>query len=285
MPPRDVGAVATGRTVTTWGPAGPAYLFCPADRPERFAKAAAVADVVIVDLEDGVAPERREEARANVRNSVLDPATTIIRVNPASSPDHARDVATLEDSAYTTLMLAKTSGADEVRSLSRFNVVALCESAEGIAALEEIAACAHVVGLMWGSEDLVASLGGYSSRHEDGSLRDVARYARARTLLAARARHLVALDTVLLNFEDLDALALEAADAAAMGFTGTACVHPKQVGVVRAAYSPSAAQLTWARRVLEGAQGREGAVRVDGLMVDGPVLAQARQIMDRVREP
>ncbi len=271
--------------MTTWGPAGPAYLFCPADRPERFAKAAAVADVVIIDLEDGVAPERRDEARANVRNSVLDPATTIIRVNPATSPEHARDVSMLDDSVFTTLMLAKTSGADEVRSLRRFNVVALCESAEGIAALEEIAACVHVVGLMWGSEDLVASLGGYSSRHEDGSLRDVARYARARTLIAARARQLVALDTVLLNFEDLDALALEAADAAAMGFTGTPCVHPQQVGVVRAAYTPSAAQVTWARRVLAGAQGREGAVRVDGLMVDGPVLAQARQIMGRLREP
>ncbi len=270
--------------MTTWGPTGPAYLFCPADRPERFAKAAAIADVVIVDLEDGVAPEHRDEARANVRHSVLDPAATIVRVNPASSPEHARDVSMLEDSPFTTIMLAKTSGADEVRSLSRFNVVALCESAEGIAALEEIAALTHVVGLMWGSEDLVVSLGGYSSRHRDGSLRDVARYARARTLIAARARHLVALDTVLLNFEDLDALACEAADAAAMGFTGTPCVHPKQVDVVRAAYRPSDGHVEWARRVLEGVQGREGAVRVDGLMVDGPVLAQARQIMSRFRE-
>ncbi len=271
--------------MTTWGPTGPAYLFCPADRPERFAKAAAVADVVIVDLEDAVAPERREEARANVLHADLDPATTVIRVNPVTSPEHARDVSMLEDSAFTTLMLAKTGGADDVRSLRRFNVIALCESAEGIAALDEIVACDNVVGVMWGSEDLVASLGGYSSRHEDGSLRDVARYARARTLIAARSRQVLALDTVLLNFEDLDALAREAADAAAMGFTGTVCVHPMQVGVVRAAYSPSAAQVDWARRVLEAAQGREGVLRVDGLMVDGPVLAQARQIMSRVREP
>ena len=271
--------------MTTWSPPGPAYLFCPADRPERFAKAAAVADVVIVDLEDGVAPERRNEARENVRNSTLDPATTIIRVNPTSSPEHERDLAMLHDTSYTTLMLAKTSSADEVRSLNHFNVIALCESAEGVVALEDIAACRNVVGLMWGSEDLVASLGGSSSRPHDGSLRDVARYARARTLIAARARHLLALDAVLLNFEDLDALALEAADAAAMGFTGTPCVHPTQVGVVRAAYAPSEAQISWARRVLEGTNGREGAVRVDRLMVDGPVLAQARQILSRVREP
>ena len=271
--------------MTTWSPPGPAFLFCPGDRPDRFPKAAASADVVIVDLEDGVAPERREEARRNVVNSGLDPATTIIRVNPVASPDHARDVAMLENSAYSTVMLAKTGNADEVRSLARFDVVALCETAEGITALEEIAACAHVVGLMWGSEDLVASLGGYSSRHEDGSLRDVARYARARTLVTARAHQLVALDTVFLNFEDLDALEVEAADAAAMGFTGTACVHPMQIATVRAAYSPSATQLTWAQHVLDVAKDREGVFRVDGLMVDGPVLAQARQIMSRVHQP
>jgi citrate lyase subunit beta/citryl-CoA lyase len=277
--------VSTRNDVTTWGAPGPAYLFCPADRPDRFAKAVASADVVIVDLEDGVAPERREEARRNILAASLDPAITIIRVNPVASPDHARDMAMLHDSAYSTVMLAKTSSADEVRSLGGFNVVALCETAEGITALEEIAECAKVVGLMWGSEDLVASLGGYSSRHEDGSLRDVARYARARTLITARAHQLVAIDTVFLNFEDLDALEVEAADAAAMGFTGTACVHPTQVAVVRAAYSPSAAQLTWAQHVLEVAQDREGVFRVDGLMVDGPVLAQARQILSRAHQP
>ncbi|NNN08760.1 MAG: CoA ester lyase [Acidimicrobiaceae bacterium] len=277
--------MSTRQRVTAWSPPGAAYLFCPADRPERFAKAAAAADVVIIDLEDGVAPERRDEARDNILGSNLDPATTIIRVNPVTSLEHERDVAMLTTSAYSTIMLAKTSSADEVAALSHFNVVALCESAEGIAALDEIAACAHVVGLMWGSEDLVASLGGYSSRHEDGSLRDVARYARARTLIAARAHQLVALDTVYLHFEDLDALFLEARDAAAMGFTGTACVHPTQVDVVRRAYSPSAEQFAWAQHVLDVAQGREGVFRVQGLMVDGPVLAQARQIMSRAHQP
>ena len=268
--------------MNTWSPKGPAYLFCPADRPDRFSKAAAVADVVIVDLEDAVAPERRELARESVHASTLDPATTIVRVNPVASPEHARDLAMLEDTPFRTIMVAKTSSADEVRSLHRFNVVALVESARGISAVEEIVACANTVGVMWGSEDLVASLGGYSSRHEDGSWRDVARYARARTLIAARAHHLVALDATFLDLDNLEALAREAADAAAMGFSGTPCVHPTQVAVVRAAYAPSPTQVAWARRVLEGSEGRGGALRVDGLMVDGPVLAQARQIMERV---
>lgn len=260
---------------------GPAYLFCPADRPERFATAAAAADVVILDLEDGVAPAHRASARAHVLAAALDPATTIVRVNPVSSPEHALDVAMLRTSRWRTLMLAKTASSDEVRSLEGFDVVALCETPAGITALEEIARCPNAVGIMWGAEDLVAALGGYASRHDDGSYRDVARYARARALLAARARGLVALDAVYLDFADLAGQRAEATDAAAMGFSGTACVHPTQVAVIRAAYRPSPAQIDWARRIAREARGRAGVFRVGGLMVDGPVLAQAAQILRR----
>ena len=271
--------------MTTWKSPGPAYLFCPADRPERFAKAAAAADVVIVDLEDGVAPEQRERARANVAAADIDPATTIVRVNPVASADHDLDMAMLRDSAFSTIMLAKTSSAEEVRALEHFAVVALCETPAGVLAVEEIAECSNTVGIMWGAEDLVAALGGYSSRHDDGSYRDVARYARARTLIAAHAHQLVALDAVYLNFKDLDGQRDEATDAAAMGFSATACVHPTQVTVVREAYRPTSAQVEWARMVVHGAQGREGVFQIDGLMVDGPVLAQARQILNRIDQP
>jgi citrate lyase subunit beta/citryl-CoA lyase len=271
--------------MTTWTSPGPAYLFCPADRPDRFAKAAAVADAVIVDLEDAVAPNRREAARDNVLGAGLDPSTTIVRVNPVASPDHARDMAMLRDSRIHTVMLAKTSSAEEVSSLEHLNVIALCETPAGISAVEKIAECSNLVGVMWGAEDLVAALGGYSSRHDDGTYRDVARYARARTLIAARTHQLVALDAVYLNFEDLDGQRAEAIDAAAMGFSATACVHPNQVAVVRKAYRPTPAQIAWAQRVLEGdpgaSGGGEGVYRVDGLMVDGPVLAQAREILSR----
>lgn len=270
--------------MTGWNPPGPAFLFCPGDRPERFAKAAAAADVVIVDLEDAVAPGHRETARLNVLGADLDPATTVVRVNPRDSLDHERDVRMLRESAFRTVMLAKTSSADDVRSLESFDVIALCETPEGVMAVEEIAACANTVGVMWGAEDLVAALGGYSSRHDDGTYRDVARFARARTLLAARARRLVALDAVFLNFEDLDGQRAEARDAAAMGFTATACVHPSQATVVREAYRPTSAQLAWAREVLAAGGGDahdEGVIRVGGQMVDGPVLAQARQILRR----
>ncbi|MBW4031021.1 MAG: hypothetical protein HIU57_10215, partial [Acidobacteria bacterium] len=103
---------------------------------------------------------------------------------------------------------------------------------------------------------------------------------------------LVALDAVYLHFEDLDGQRDEALDAAAMGFSGTACVHPRQAAIIRAAYRPTPTQLAWAREVLDGAgadhdkdgvdaAGGEGVTRVGGLMVDGPVLAQARQILRR----
>jgi citrate lyase subunit beta/citryl-CoA lyase len=264
-----------------WVTPGPAFLFCPADRPERFAKAAAAADVVILDLEDGVAPEQREQARRHVRAADLDPATTIVRVNAVTSVEHDSDMAMLQDCAFRMVMLAKTSCADEVLSLQGFGVVALCETPAGVAAVDEIAECSNTMGLMWGAEDLVAVLGGYSSRHDDGSYRDVARYARARILVAAGAHHLCALDAVYLNIENLDGQRDQALDAAAMGFSASACVHPSQAATVRAAYRPTSAQIAWAQSILEESKDRGGVFRVGDLMVDGPVIIQARQIMIR----
>jgi citrate lyase subunit beta/citryl-CoA lyase len=264
-----------------WVTPGPAFLFCPADRPERFAKAAGAADVVILDLEDGVAPDQRELAREHVRAATLEPATTIVRVNPVTSADHARDMEMLRDCAFRMVMLAKTACADEVRSLEGFGVLALCETPAGVMAVDEIAECSNTLGLMWGAEDLVAALGGYSSRHDDGSYRDVARYARARILVAAGAHHLCALDAVYLSIENLNGQRDQALDAAAMGFSASACVHPSQATIVRVAYRPTSAQIAWARTILEASKGREGVFRVGDLMVDKPVMTQARQIMIR----
>ncbi|HQT99683.1 MAG TPA: CoA ester lyase [Acidimicrobiales bacterium] len=265
----------------TWAVPGPAFLFCPADRPDRFAKAASAADVVILDLEDGVAPERREEARAHLRAASLDPATTIVRINPASSPEHALDLASVRETAVSMVMLAKTESPDEVLALDEFSVVALLETPRGVLAAEEIAQCTNTLGLMWGAEDLVAALGGLSSRGEDKVYRDVARYARSRTLLAARAEGRCALDAVCLLLDDLELQRTEALDAAAVGFAATVCVHPSQVPIVRAAYRPSDEQLAWATHILDASRGRAGVFRVGELMVDEPVLAQARLILRR----
>ena len=104
---------------------GPAWLFCPADRPERFEKAAAAADVVILDLEDGVAAKDREAARAALVASRLDPGRTVVRVNPSATTDHPRDLEAVARTPYTTVMLAKTESADQVRALAPLDVVVL----------------------------------------------------------------------------------------------------------------------------------------------------------------
>lgn len=267
-----------------WAPPGPAFLFCPADRPERFEKAARAADVVILDLEDAVSPDSRDAARAALRSADLDPDTTIVRLNPWGTDDHPRDLDALGDTNIRMVMLAKASSAGDVSALAPFEVLGLCETPRGVHAAYEIAACANTIALMWGSEDLVAALGGYASRTAGGSLRDLARYARAKVLVDAGANGVGALDTTFLDFGNLEGLRREAEDAAALGFMATACIHPSQVAVVRDAYRPSEDQVAHAKKVVAGAATHGGVFRLDDVMVDGPVLAQARQILRRAGE-
>ncbi|GEK23277.1 HpcH/HpaI aldolase/citrate lyase family protein [Cellulomonas xylanilytica] len=260
---------------------GPALLFCPADRPERYEKAAARADTVILDLEDAVNPDAKAAARSHLAASALDPARTIVRVNPVGTADLDEDLVALRRTPYRTVMLAKTASAADVRVLARYDVVALVETAAGVVHAAEIAAQPNVVGLMWGAEDLVASLGGTSSRRADASYRDVAVHARSVVLVAAGAYGKDAVDAVHLDIGDVDGLAAEASDAAASGFAATACIHPSQVEVVRAAYRPTDAEVAWARGVLAAAAGQHGAFRWDGKLVDGPVLKHARSVLVR----
>lgn len=267
-----------------WVAPGPAFLFCPADRPDRFEKAARAADVVILDLEDGVAPGRRAVAREALRTADLDPETTLIRLNPVGTDDHLRDLDAVRSTDFRMVMLAKTSSADDVCGVAPLGVVALCETAGGVHASYEIAACDNTIAVMWGSEDLVASLGGNSSRWPDGSLRDLARYARAKVLVDAGANGVGALDTVFLDFGDLEGLRREASDAAATGFMATPCIHPAQVAVVRDAYRPTDEQVAFSHEVVAHAATHGGVFRLGDVMVDGPVVAQAHQVLRRAGE-
>ena len=225
---------------------GPALLFCPADRPDRYQKAAAAADAVIIDLEDAVAPENRAHARASLREAMPDPATTIVRVNPAATEDFVLDLECVADTGIRRVMLAKTEQASDLARLGAFEVIALCETVRGIENASEIAAVSNVVALMWGAEDLIVSLGGRSSRTPGGIYRDVAQYARTRVLFAAAAHGAAAIDAVHLDIADRDGLRAEAMDAVAVGFSATACIHPSQVEAIRAAYAPTEVALAWA---------------------------------------
>lgn len=264
---------------------GPALLFCPADRPERFAKALERADAVILDLEDAVTPADKAVARGNLIDAHIDPERVIIRVNAPTSTDFAADLATLSQTDFRTVMVAK---AEDPRALDafdeRFSLIALCETARGVAAADQLAAHDRVTALMWGAEDLVASLGGTSSRGPGGGYRDVARYARARVLLEAGARGRAAIDAVHVAIDDTAGLAAEAEDAAASGFAATACIHPGQVSVIRDAYRPDAETVAWAQAVLAAAADERGVFRFDGRMIDEPVLRHARAVMARAAE-
>lgn len=260
---------------------GPALLFCPGDRPERYAKALDRADGVILDLEDAVAPRDKAAAREALVAHPLDPARTIVRVNPAGTDDHELDLEAIDSTDYRYVMLAKTSGARDLDRLGDYSVIALCETAAGIVNAPAIAAVDAVVGLMWGAEDLVASLGGSSSRHGDGRYRDVAAHARSTVLLAAGAHGKAAIDSVFVDIPNLGGLASEAADASAVGFTATACIHPDQVATIRAAYAPTADELAFARELLAAAENERGVFTFRGQMVDEPVLRHARKVLSR----
>ena len=260
---------------------GPALLFCPGDRPERFVKAAERSDTVILDLEDAVGVEAKQRAREAVAASRLDPGRTIVRVNASGSGFLAADLEALAASDYRTVMVPKAEDPAALDGLADYEIIALCETARGVLNAPSLAAHPQVTGLMWGAEDLVASLGGTASRRPDGSYRDVARQARARVLLAAGAYDVAAIDAVYLAIEDEAGQRLEAEDAAASGFTATACIHPSQVGVIREAYRPSDTELNSARRLVKAARSHAGVFRFEGRMIDGPLLRNAETVLAR----
>ncbi|MFE3191996.1 HpcH/HpaI aldolase/citrate lyase family protein [Nocardia sp. NPDC059240] len=265
----------------SWEMPGPAWLFCPADRPERYGKALAAADVVIIDLEDGVAESDKAAAREALIATPLDPERTVIRVNAAGTLEHMLDLDALIRTEYRRIMLPKCESAEQITRLADYEVIALIESPLGALAVGRAVMVRNAIGVMWGAEDLVAALGGNSSRHADGGYRDVARHVRSQSLLAAKAYGKFALDSVYLDIKDLDGLAGESLDAVAIGFDAKVAIHPSQVPVIRTAYAPAPAEVDWASRVLAEAPNHRGVFTFEGRMVDMPVIRHAERIVQR----
>ncbi|WP_295623795.1 CoA ester lyase [uncultured Corynebacterium sp.] len=307
----DISAPAPDSVSTLpWLPAGPALLFAPADRPDRFAKAAERSDVVIVDLEDGAALDGHEAARRNVVDNPLDPARTILRVTGPDAPTFADDAKLAQDGPYDVVMLPKVR--DRIpEELAGLKIIAMIETPEAIINVAAIANHPDVVGLFWGAEDLAAEFGGTSSRitadeaeaagiptgagsgsdagDTDGTngtspadghpvarpYRAPQQLARTMMLIHAAAAGKAAIDAVHVDFRDERGQYLEALDAAGCGFAGTACIHPAMVEAVRRAYRPADDELDRARRILERAADTVGAFQLDGEMIDAPVVRQA----------
>jgi citrate lyase subunit beta / citryl-CoA lyase len=261
---------------------GPALLFCPGDRPERFLKAAEASDQAVLDLEDGTAPANRETARGAIAAFLRDSGVpAIVRINSPQTAQGLADADAVMAAGARILLLPKTEGAaeiDAVAALGDAALVALIESAKGVEAMSAIADHPRVAALSWGPYDLAGDMGMRQVRDGANALLSPLAAVRDRLIVAAAAARKPLIDTVTAEIKNLDLLAREAAEAAAFGFHGKMCIHPSQVPVIRAAFRPSEAEVERARRMLAASEGR-GAFAFEGEMVDEPILKRARRIV------
>ncbi|MFC4807319.1 aldolase/citrate lyase family protein [Falsarthrobacter nasiphocae] len=267
---------------------GPAILFCPADRPERFGKAADRADAVALDLEDAVSPESKARAREAVVAAEVDPWRALVRMSAWGTPEWDADAAAVARSRMRTVILSKAESLEAVDALAEAvpgaRIVPQIETARGVLAAEELAGHPAVVALLWGAEDLADSLGARSTRATEGAYREVIQHGRFRVLYASAAHGKACIDAVLPDFEDEEAQRRDAEEAATSGFRATACIHPRQVGPIRQGYAPTPEEADHARRLLAAAEGQGGAFRFEGQMVDAPIVRRARAVLARASQ-
>ncbi|SDJ97643.1 citrate lyase subunit beta / citryl-CoA lyase [Pseudomonas delhiensis] len=268
---------------------GEAILFCPADRPDRYEKALARADRVILDLEDAVSPA----AKARARRCVIDALPRLgdrvmVRINASASASawHDEDLKALRElreqkQVAPWLMLPKAESPAQLEHLGDFSLVALCETARGVTNAGALAASANCVALFWGGEDLVADLGGCRSRDPSGRYYPLIEQARGSVLLAAASHGKAAIDAVHIDIADVEGLARESREAADLGFRAKACIHPSHVALIREAFRPDEARCRWAEAVLGAMKGAQGGVAaLDGQMIDEPLFRQALRILE-----
>lgn len=262
-------------------------LFVPGDRPERFAKAAA-AGVVIIDLEDAVAPAAKATALAAALEAVApsgggDPVRALVRVNPADSTTYDAEITALLSAAEASgsgllgIVVPKAEDAGALGQLrarmpERLALVLLIESALGVVNAVELARVPGVTRLAFGAIDFALDI------DADGGDRFLD-HARAQLVLASRAAGIAApLDSPSTDIRDAGKVADSAQLARNFGFGGKLCIHPAQLATVEGAFAPTQADVEWALSVI-GAEG--GAAQVDGQMIDRPVTERAKRILQR----
>lgn len=259
------------------------FLFVPGHRPDRFAKAAASgADVVILDLEDAVGADRKQEAREEVRAWLDQGHGAVVRINAAGTPWHDDDLDMVGGRAGA-VMVPKAEDPAGLDSLSRrlpagTGIIPLIETAAGVVHAAAVCGAAPVVRPAFGSVDLAAQLGVDHRSH------DTLRHARSALVLAAAAAGCGApVDGVTTAVGDETLLRADVEHAAGLGFTGKLCIHPRQVEVVKQSFAPSERDVAWARGVIAAAEAAGGSVKVhDGQMIDRPVVLRARAILGRL---
>ena len=283
-------------------------LFVPGDSERKLEKGfGAGADVVIVDLEDSVAGSNKVAARAVAAGFISNQkhrtgSAIYVRVNDLSTGLTDGDLAALVPAKPDGIMLPKSNNGQDVQQLAvklRVHeaesglpdgairiVPIITETAAGVLAAASYAGTsARLAGLTWGAEDLSAAIGARSARDETGRYTDVFRLARAMTILAAGAAEVAAIDTVFPDFRDMGAFETECREAERDGFTGKMAIHPAQVPVINAAFTPSAEAVERSQAIVDAfaAAGNPGVVGIDGKMYDRPHLRLAERLLARAR--
>ncbi len=286
------------------------WLFVPGDSEKKLGKAAGFgADVVIVDLEDAVAPHAKIPARSLTRQWLEmhrqqvtsgDKWSRWVRINALDTPYWRDDLTAIMPSDPDGILVPKAAGPDQLRMLA----AELYEheqrnglqpnSTQIMPLVSETARAAltipsyiddelpRLVGMTWGAEDLSAAIGASRKKDDNGQWTDLFRMVRSNVLLASHARGIAAIDTLYADFKDLDGLKRFAEAGYADGFAGMLAIHPSQVAVINEAFAPSEAELAEARAIIDlfAANPGAGTLQLDGRMVDQPHLEQARRLLE-----
>jgi citrate lyase subunit beta / citryl-CoA lyase len=269
-------------------PAPRSYLFVPGHRPDRFDKArASGADLAVLDLEDAVAPQDKPAARAAIGNWLDEARPCALRINAAGTDGFAADLDLCRSlRGLAAVLLPKAERAQDIAAVAAAApgaaIVAIVETATGMAAARTLAASRGVQRLAFGTLDFAVDLG--LAVDEQGTQDELAAF-RSELVLASRLAGIAApVDGVTTALDDDARLAADTLRARRFGFGAKLCIHPKQVAVVHRSFAPLDEQVAWAERVLAAIAASGGAaVQVDGRMVDRPVVLQAEAVLAAAR--
>jgi citrate lyase subunit beta / citryl-CoA lyase len=284
-------------------------LFVPADGGTKLDKAmASGADAIILDLEDSISPERKEQARRAALEFLK--STTprkerprvLVRINGLDTGMTDADLDAIvvgrpdavlfpkaEGGATVTHLDAKLTAHEVIAGLPEGSIKILAQTVESAAGLFSAGtyrnSSARLIGMTWGPEDLSAELGAEANREADGTLTEPYRIARAMCLYGAAAAKVPAIETIHVDFRNPDVLRNDTELARRDGFSGRLAIHPAQVPVINEVFTPSAAQIDKARAIVAAFAAKPGAgtIGIDGKMYDRPHLARAQALLDRTK--
>lgn len=280
-----------------------ALLYMPGDDRRKIEKATTLGvDSICMDMEDGVAANKKTEARAVIAQAMKElsfgKSERCIRINSIGSGLEKRDLVAALATNPDSIVVPKIESADQVKwvsehiesyelssnlSIGAIRLLIGVETAKGILSLREIAeADKRLEAIIFGAEDYAASIG--ATRTKEGT---EVLYARSAVVTACAANDLQVIDMVYIDFRDLEGLRVEAEQGAGLGFSGKQIIHPNQVIPVQEAFTPSDEAIEYARRVVESFEASQkegkGAYALDGKMIDMPLLRNAQKVLDRAR--